>query len=204
MDSFGNLFIADNENNRIRKVDTSGNVSTVAGNVTAGFSGDGGPATGAQLKLPTGVAVDSSGNLFIADHANHRIRKVDTSGNISTVAGDGTAGFGGDGGPATSAQLKFTAGVALDSPGNLLIADPSNNRIRKLEAVATAAPVPGVGTWGLIGLAVHGGGARDAEAQASQVEYGNPHSDLGSAATPDGTTVALTACGRHRLRRWPC
>ncbi len=167
VDSSGNLFIADSGNSRIRKVDTSGNVSTVAGTATGGFSGDGGPATNAQLGGPWGVVVDSSGNLFIADTFNERIRKVDTSGNISTVAGTGTHEYGGDGGPATSAQLSFPSGVAVDSSGNLFIADSSNHRIRKVEAVAAAAPtptptptpVPGVSTTGLIGLAVLMAGA---------------------------------------------
>ena len=161
VDPSGNLFIADNDNHRIRKVDTSGNISTVAGTGTAGFSGDGGPATNAQLKFPFGVALDSSGNLFIGDGNNHRIRNVDTSGNIITVAGTGTAGFSGDGGPATSAQLHTAAGVAIaiDSSGNLFVADNGNNRIRKVEAVEAAAPVPGVGTWGLIALAVLMAGA---------------------------------------------
>jgi sugar lactone lactonase YvrE len=136
VDSSGNLFIADRDNHRIRKVDTSGNISTVAGTGAFGFSGDGGPATGARLAGPTGVAVDSSGNLFVADRGNHHIRKVDTSGNISTVAGDGAQGFSGDGGPATSARLAGPTGVAVDSLGNLFITDRDNHRIRKVEAVA--------------------------------------------------------------------
>ena len=109
----------------------AGEISTVAGTGTAGFSGDAGPAASAQLSLPKGVAVDSSGNLFIADTGNHRIRKVDTSGNISTVAGTGALGFSSDGGPATSAKLFSPIGVALDSSGNLFIADSTNNRIAR-------------------------------------------------------------------------
>ena len=115
VDSSGNLFIADRGNHRIRKVDTSGNISTVAGNGTAGFSGDGVPATSARLNWPRGIEVDSSGNLFIADSKNHRIRKVDTSGNISTVAGTGVSGFLSDGGPATSTWLHTPVGVEVDS-----------------------------------------------------------------------------------------
>ncbi len=139
----------------------AGDISTVAGTGTGGFGGDGGPATSAQLNFPTGVAVDSSGNLFIADTGNDRIRKVDTSGNISTVAGTGTPGFSGDGGPATSAQLNFPAGIAVDSSGNLFIADAENHRIRKVEAAAAPTPslVPGASTWGLIGLAALMAGA---------------------------------------------
>ena len=159
VDSSGDLFIADMSNQRIRKVDTSGNISTVTGDGTFAFGGDGGPATSAQMWNPIGVAVDSSGNLFIADTSNHRIRKVDTSGNISTVAGTGTQGSSGDGGPATDARLFAPHDVAFDSSGNLLIADLNNNRIRKVEAVATAVPVPGVSTWGLVVLAVLMAGA---------------------------------------------
>ncbi len=101
----GNVVIADTYNNRIRMVDTAGNISTIAGDGAQGSSGDGGAATAAQLDHPTGVAVDGAGNLFIADRDNNRIRMVDTAGNISTVAGDGTPAFSGDGGAATAAQL---------------------------------------------------------------------------------------------------
>ena len=132
LDAAGNLYIADVNNNRIRKVNSAGVISTVAGTGTAGFSGDGGAATSAQLHWPRGVALDGAGNLYIADNNNHRIRKVDSSGSISTVAGTGTAGYSGDGGAATSAQLSNPRGVALDGAGNLYIADTSNNRIRKV------------------------------------------------------------------------
>ena len=132
MDTNGNIYIADTYNNRIRKVTTStGKISTIAGNGTAGFLGDNGAATGAELYLPTGVAVDSSGNIYIADYGNNRVRKVTVStGVISTVAGNGTGGFSGDNGSATSAKLYRPAGVALDSSGNLYIADAYNNRVR--------------------------------------------------------------------------
>ena len=170
VDSAGNLYIADNINNRIRKV-ANGVITTVAGNGTCCFSGDGGPATSAQLFEPTGVAVDSAGNLYIEDYGNNRIRKVsngvitttvasglhtaegvavdtagylyvaDTGGNqickvtngvISIVAGNGAPGFSGDNGPATSAQLNSPMGVAVDSAGNVYIADFYNHRIRVL------------------------------------------------------------------------
>jgi len=112
----------------------SGIITTYAGNGTPGFSGDGGPATAAQLNTPCGVAVDSAGNLYIADTSNHRVRMVTTAGVISTVAGNGTGGFSGDGGPATAAKLREPCGVAVDSGGNLYIADHGNNRIRKVTA----------------------------------------------------------------------
>jgi sugar lactone lactonase YvrE len=130
VDGSGNVYIADTYNNRIRKVTSTGTISTIAGNGTYGFSGDGGAATAAELYMPTGVAVDSAGNVYIADFGNNRVRMVNTAGNISTVAGNGTAGFSGDGYAATSAELYRPSGVALDASGNLYIADANNNRIR--------------------------------------------------------------------------
>jgi hypothetical protein len=151
VDSAGNIYIADTSNNRIRKVDTSGNISTVAGNGTQGYSGDGSVATSAELYSPFGVAVDSAGNIYIADSSNNRIRKVDTSGNISTVAGNGTGGYGGDGGAATSAELNSPYGVAVDRAGNIYIADYANNRIRKVDTSGTISTVAGNGTQGYSG-----------------------------------------------------
>ena len=132
VDGAGNLYIADSGNQRIRKVDTAGIITTVAGNGVRGFSGDGRPAGSASLSYPGGVAVDGAGNLYIADSGNQRIRKVDTAGIITTVAGNGTAGFTGDFGPATSARFNNPSGVAVDGAGNLYIADSGNQRIRKL------------------------------------------------------------------------
>ena len=130
VDSAGNLYIADTNNHSIRKV-SNGVMTTVAGNGTTGFSGDNGPATSARLAYPTGVAVDSAGSLYIADTSNSRIRKV-SNGAIVTVAGNGGVGFSGDGGPATSAQLYSPHGVAVDSAGNVYVADSNNGRIRVL------------------------------------------------------------------------
>ncbi|XGV87867.1 MAG: DUF4347 domain-containing protein [Limnothrix sp. BL-A-16] len=126
-------------------------ITTVAGNGTAGFAGDGGAATAAQLNAPYGIAFDSSGNLYIADFSNHRIRKVDTSGNITTVAGNGTAGFAGDGGAATAAQLNAPTNIALDGSGNLYIADEQNNRVRKVDTSGNITTVAGNGTAGSTG-----------------------------------------------------
>ncbi len=145
VDSAGNIFIADYDNKRVRKVDTNGIISTIAGNGNIGFSGDGGPATDASIYYPQGLAVDSAGNIFIADSWNNRIRKVDTSGTITTVAGNGNDGFSGDGGPATDASLDFTHGVAVDSAGNIFIADLGNNRIRKVDTSGTITTVAGNG-----------------------------------------------------------
>ena len=115
VDDAGNLYIADDGHHRIRKVSPSGIITTVAGTGKINFSGDGGPATSATLYRPSGVAVDSAGNIYIADTQNVRIRKVDTLGNISTVAGNGSIGYSGDGGPATNAALFYPMGVAVDA-----------------------------------------------------------------------------------------
>jgi uncharacterized protein (TIGR03437 family) len=130
VDSAGNLYIADFYNCRIRKV-SNGVITTVAGNGTYGYGGDNGPAAAAQLADPQGVAVDSAGNLYIADTVNQRIRKV-SNGVITTVAGNGTPGYIGDNGPAAAAQLDHPLGVAVDSAGNLYIADEGNQRLRKI------------------------------------------------------------------------
>jgi hypothetical protein len=154
VDGAGNLYIADADNDVIRKIDAvSGIITTVAGNGIPGDSGDGGLATGAQLFFPFRVAVDGAGNLFIADD-NNRIRRVDAAtGIISTVAGNGTAGFSGDDGPATAAQLNSPRGIAVDAAGNLYIAEFFNSRIRKVDAVTGVITtivgdghVPGDGT----------------------------------------------------------
>ena len=141
VDSSGNLYIAESSNHRIRKVDTSGIITTIAGTGAGGFSGDGGMATEASLNGPSAVAVDSSGNLYIADYNNHRVRKVDTSGIITTIAGTGASGFSGDGGLATAAMLNNPSAVAVDSSGNLYIADPGNHRIRKVDTSGTITSV---------------------------------------------------------------
>jgi len=131
LDGMGNLYICDANNNVIRMVDTSGNISTIAGNGAHGYSGDGAPAIEAKLAEPFGIKVDSAGDILIADHDNMRIRLVNTQGIISTVAGNGNAGFGGDGGPAVDAMLLYPAGVAFDNSGNLFISDGGNQRVRK-------------------------------------------------------------------------
>src|SRR5262249_46047990 len=138
-------------NQRVRKVDLGGTISTFAGNGVGAFGGDGGPATGASLFYPRGLAFDSGGNLYIAEQQNHRVRKVTPGGTISTVAGNGTAGFGGDGGPATNASLNHPSGVALDSTGNLYIADNSNERVRKVTPAGTIVTVAGNGYEGFSG-----------------------------------------------------
>ena len=148
LDRNGNLYIADSYNNRIRRVDASGTITTIAGTGDRGFSGDGGPAVEAQLENPYGVAVDGAGNLYIADSENYRIRRVDASGIITTVAGTGSIGFSGDGGPAIRAQIAWPARVAVDGAGNLYIADFSNFRVRRVDASGIITTVAGTGERG--------------------------------------------------------
>jgi sugar lactone lactonase YvrE len=148
-DKSGNMYICDQANHRVRKVNTSGTISTFAGNGSGTYSGDGGPATSAGIS-PDGIAVDASGNVYIADGSN-RIRVVNTSGTISTFAGNGTAGFAGDGGPATSAEFSLPQGLAFDAAGNLYIADNNNERIRKINTSGTISTVVGTGVGGYSG-----------------------------------------------------
>src|SRR5262249_51296501 len=148
VDTSGNLFIAEPANHRVRKVTPDGVISTAAGNGTSPFfTGDGGPAISALLYFPNSVTVDSTGNVFIADTNNSRIRKVGPTGVIDTFAGNGSVGSGGDGGPATSAQLNLPVGVAIDLTGNVFIADCSN-RIRKVSAPGIISTFA-VSTWDL-------------------------------------------------------
>jgi uncharacterized protein (TIGR03437 family) len=148
VDSAGNLYIADSLNNRIRAVSATGMITTVAGNGTGGYSGDGGPAIHAELSGPQGVALDASGNLYIAESGNHRVRRVSTAGIITTVAGNGSPGYAGDGGMATSAQFSGPDAIASDSAGNLYVADFNNNRVRKVAVSGVITTVAGNGAMG--------------------------------------------------------
>jgi trimeric autotransporter adhesin len=143
VDGQGNVYLADTANHRIRKIDANGILSTVAGNGTAAFDGDGGPASAAALNLPTSVAVDAAGNLFIADTRNSRIRKVSSSGIISTIAGNGLVGFTGDGAPASNAALNNPQLLAMDPFSNLHFYDGANYRIRKISADGLIATIAG-------------------------------------------------------------
>jgi uncharacterized protein (TIGR03437 family) len=151
LDGSGNLYVADRFNNRILKVVANGSATAIAGNGIERFSGDGGPATSAQLNLTTGVALDQLGNLYIADGLNGRVREVSTSGIINTVAGGGAPPGTGDGGMATSAYLVNPQGVAVDSAGNLYIADAGANRVRKVSTGGIITTVAGNGTQGFSG-----------------------------------------------------
>jgi uncharacterized protein (TIGR03437 family) len=158
-DSAGNLYIADTSNDRIRKVSTDGIITTIAGGVFYGYSGDGGPAAQALLNYPKGIAVDRAGNLFFADSYNSRIRMIDTNGTIQTIAGNGVFGNRGDGGAATSAQLRFPAAVAVDTAGRIYISDSQNQRIRLLTPVrppANSSSAPTIDTAGVVSSSAFG------------------------------------------------
>ena len=126
----GTIFFADSYNNRVRKISPEGIISTIAGNGRRGFSGDGGPATLAELSSPSELALDAAGNLYVIDQTGFagRVRRITPDGIITTIAGNGTAGYGGDGGPATEAMFSLPIGLAVDSEGNVYIADNKNNR----------------------------------------------------------------------------
>jgi len=133
VDEQGNLYVADSNNNRVRKIDTHGIITTFAGTGKAGSSGDGGPAIKATLNDPSGVAFDGNGNLFVMETGGDRIREIDTRGIITTFAGTGNVGYSGDGGPAWKAELNDPGGIAFDRRGDLYIADRGNACIRMVD-----------------------------------------------------------------------
>ena len=187
VDSAGNVYIADSANNRVRMVAPSGTISTVAGNGTAGYSGDGGAAGSAELYTPTGLAVDGSGNLYIADLNNNRIRMLNAgTGIITTVAGTGNAGYSGDGGPAASAQLNYPVGVAVDSGRNIYIADSANYVIRK---VLSGGQIYTIAGNGLSGYSGDGG-------QAVLAQIGSP-----AAVAADSAWNVYFTDGSSRVRK---
>lgn len=151
LDTNGNLFVADYFNSRVRKISSSGIITTIAGNGVSTYGGDGGLATSASLISPIAIAVDDSGNVFIADYNNNRVRKVNTSGIITTYGGNGAPGYSGDGGPATLAKLFNPSALALDSLGDLLVADEGNACVRKINSAGIITTVAGNGTAGFSG-----------------------------------------------------
>ena len=198
VDRAGNIYISDGSNHRIRMVNTAGIITTIAGTGTPGFSGDGGPASKARVNSPRGIAVDAAGNLYIADYSNQRIRVIAANGIISTIAGTGANGYAGDGGPASAARLSFPSGVAVDSAGNVYIADNQNSVIRKL--TPSAGALPSISAGGVVGAASFG--AFTSIAPGSWIEiYGSAlaadsrgwaNSDFSGSNAPtslDGTSV---------------
>jgi hypothetical protein len=189
-DGEGNLYIADELNQRIRKVDTDGIITTIAGSGDpdrGGFQGDGGSAIDARVNRPSAVAVDAENNLYIADTENHRIRKVDTNGIITTIAGTGIDGFSGDGGPAILAQINSPRGIVVDNQGNLFIADSENHRIRLLNLASGL--IQTVGGTGFAQLDLEEGGAL-------AVSLNNPQ---GLSIGPTGT-ILIADRSNHRIR----
>jgi hypothetical protein len=172
LDASGNMYISDGGvycggpgAHTVRKVDPDGTITTVAGSGGSGFSGDGGPATKAQLNLPLAVTVDREGSLYIADAENHRIRKVDKEGIITTIAGTGEEGYSGDGGPVTSAKLAYPSGLVFDDRGNLYVADELS--VRKIDRSRTITTVAGTGRGGH--FSGDGGPATEAKLTAADV-----------------------------------
>ncbi len=148
LDSKGNIYFSEQNNNVVRKIDHAGVITTVAGMGISGYSGDGGPANTAQLFYPLGIAFDRTDNLFISDYGNNCIRKVDTFGIITTVAGTGIAGYNGDSIAATNALLNVPTDVVVDSIGNIYISDGYNFRIRKIDTAGIISTIAGIGTLG--------------------------------------------------------
>jgi len=159
MDGAGNVYFAETNNNIIRKISTTGIISTVAGTGAVGYSGDGGPATAATLNAPYGVDVDAAGNLYISDFSNSVMRKVSTAGIITTIAGNGTLGYSGDGGPATAAAMHFPGFFRLDHLGNIFISDNGNHAVRKVSTTGIITTIAGTG---VIGYSGDGGPATNA------------------------------------------
>ena len=191
LDASGNMYISDGGiycsgpgGYTVRKVDTHGTITTVAGTGKVGFSGDGGPATKAQLNVPIAVAVDQKGNLYITDESNHRIRKVDKDGIITTFAGTGKGGYYGDGGLAAKARLTDPGGLAFDARGNLYVADYKS--VRKIDPSGTITTVAGTGQAGFSG---DGGPATEAKLTATDVAL-------------DGKgNMYITDTENHRIRK---
>jgi len=160
VDGAGNLYIADYFNMRIRKVTPSGIITTIAGNGESGYSGDGFPATMAQIGSPQNIACDAHGNIYISDVFNGRIRLVDTNGFMHTFAGNGTWGNSGDGGPATNAEFQLPTAIAVDKKGNVYFSDEGNGNIRKINTHGIITTIAGTGMSGYSG---DGGPATNAE-----------------------------------------
>ena len=188
LDDDGNLYISDRDNNRVRKVATDGMITTVAGNGEDGFAGDGGPATEASLDDPAGLAMDARGRLYIADSNNQRIRVVDLDGLISTVAGTGTMGSTGDGGPAKDATLADPEGLAIAIDGTLYLGEAEGNRIRRISPDGIITAYAGTGENGYTG---DGGAASLATLSVGGSQVGIALDPAGNLYIPDIGNLAI-------------
>ena len=201
VDSAGNIFGADSNTGVVRKITPAGTISQYAGSGTYSYSGDGGPATLANLYLPVAVAADSAGNVFVADSHNNRVRKIDPKGNIVTIAGNGFPGFSGDGGPAASARLYAPNALAFDASGNLYISDAGNNRIRAISTQGVITTVAGNGAPSGEGLPlVTSDGPATTVSLQLEAAFGNPYFPGGVAADAGGN-IYLSDAGNCRVRK---
>jgi uncharacterized protein (TIGR03437 family) len=195
-DAAGNIYVADSDNYRVRKVSPDGIITTVAGNGVRGDDGDGGPATRARLTYPLGVAVGPQGTLYISDYEAHRVRKVTPDGTISTIAGTGLRGFSGDGGPATSAQLHFPEALVVDAAARIFVSDSRNFRIRRIDPDGTIHTVAGRSRAGSLGVILtpelRGDGG-----PATQAAF----STLGDIGIDAGGNLYISDLSDHRIRR---
>lgn len=189
-DAANNVYFGDHNNHRIRKISASGIITTIAGNGTAGFGGDGGLATAAELYFPSGVTKDTLGNIYIADMFNNRIRKIDTAGIITTVAGTGTPGYSGDNGPAILANINYPKDVYIDHNGNIIITDPDNQRLRMINTAGIITTIAGNGVQS---YCCDGGAATSAELDEPQGVFVDKY---GSIYTGD--------CLNNRIRKITC
>jgi uncharacterized protein (TIGR03437 family) len=183
----GSIYFSDTGNNRVRKYQPGGNIFTYAGNGNAAYFGDGGKATSASLNQPEGLALDTQGNLYVADSLDNAVRKITPSGTITTIAGNGLTGFAGDGGLATRAQLNRPRAVAVDSAGNVYIADSGNHRVRRVDAGGNIDTVAGNGGTEFL--------AGDSEGKSSSL------SDPGGVAVDPAGNVYIADTGHNRLRK---
>ncbi len=186
VDKKGNVYIGDRWSNRIRKVDNLGNITTFAGTGTAGYNGDNIPATSAMLSYCPGVAVDNIGNVYIGDGQNHRVRKVDTSGIITTILGTGVSGYNGDNGQATAAQIDGVIAIAIDNSGNIYINDDSYSVIRKIATTGIITTIAGTGVAGFNG---DGGAATAAQLYGANCLTVDSSGNIYTVST-DGTTYS--------------
>ncbi|MFF9642906.1 NHL domain-containing protein [Kitasatospora aureofaciens] len=216
VDAAGSVYIADHANHRVRRVGSDGVLETVAGDGRRGYGGDGGAAAAARLAFPAAVALDADGNLFVADEMNHRVRRVDPAGVITTVAGDGSRGEAGDGGAATAAQLSCPCSVAVDASGVLYVADAGNRRVRRVDGqgvitTVVAEPEPFLPT----GVAVDADGVLHvADVAGRRVLRLDAQGALSTVAGPagleapyglavdSGGTVHIADRNAHRVYRW--